>query len=46
MKSARGMIAIPISWFERAVIVGVVLADLFSDETGLNKIFILEYMPF
>jgi hypothetical protein len=40
------MIAIPISWLERAVVVGVVLADLFSDEIGLNKIFILEYMPF
>jgi hypothetical protein len=46
MKSVRDMIAIPFSWFERAVIVRVILADLFFDETSLNKIFILEYMPY
>jgi hypothetical protein len=38
------MIAIPISFFERTVIVSIVHADLFSDETGLNKIIILKYM--
>jgi hypothetical protein len=35
------MIAIPFSFFERAVVVSIVLADVFSDEAGPYKIYIL-----
>jgi hypothetical protein len=38
------MIAIPLSFFERTVIVSIVYVDVFSDETGLHKIYILGFM--
>lgn len=38
------MIAIPLSFFEGTAHLRVVHADLFFDETGFKKIFILEYI--
>ncbi len=40
------MIAIPLLFFERTAILSIVHTDLFSDETDLNEIFILEYMVY